>query len=74
MRKQRQMFQIKDQDKVLEKNPNETETNNLPDKEFKAIVIRMLTRLGKRIDEQSEKFSKVLENIKKNQSEAEYNN
>ena len=29
----------------------ETETNNLPDKGFKAIVVRMLMVLGKRIDE-----------------------
>ena len=28
-------------------------TNNLPDKEFKALIIRMLTELGKRINEQS---------------------
>lgn len=33
------------------KTPNETETNNLPDKGFKAIVVRMLMVLGKRIDE-----------------------
>lgn len=42
--------------------------NNLPDKEYKALVIRMLTEL-KRLDEHSENFSKELENIKKNQSE-----
>ena len=35
--------------------------------EFKALVIRMLTELGKRIDEHSEDFNK-LEDIKKNQS------
>ena len=42
---------------------------NLPEKEFKALVIRMLTELGKRIDEHSENFNKELENIKNNQSE-----
>lgn len=35
-----------------QKTTNETEINNLPDKEFKVLVIRMLTELGKRIDEQ----------------------
>ena len=35
-----------------EKTTNEIEINNLPGKEFKALVIRMLTELGKRIDEQ----------------------
>ena len=40
------------QARVLEKTTNETEINNLPDKEFKALVIRLLTELGKRIDKQ----------------------
>ena len=57
MRRQKNMFQMKEQDKTPEKNPTETETNNLPDKEFKAIVIKMLTELGKRIDEHSENFN-----------------
>ena len=34
--------------------------NNLPDKELKIIVIRMLTELWKRIDEFSENFNKQL--------------
>lgn len=51
------------------KTPNETETNNLPDKEFKSIVIRLLTKLGKRTDGHCETFNKELENIKKNQEE-----
>ena len=42
---------MKEQEKTPEKN-NETEINNSPDKEFKALVIKMLTELGKRIDEQ----------------------
>ena len=45
------------------------EVNNLPGKQFKAIVIKMLTELRKRIEECSENFNKELENIKKNQSE-----
>ena len=35
---------------------------------FKAIVIRMLTELRKRIHKPNENFNKVLENVKKNQS------
>lgn len=36
------MSQIKEQDKnTWGRKSNETETNNLPDKKFKAIVIRM---------------------------------
>lgn len=40
------------------KNWNETELNNLPDKEFKALIIGMPNELGKRIDEHSENFNK----------------
>ena len=45
---------------------NKTEISNLPDKEFKTLI--MLTELGKRLDEHSEIFNRELENIK-NQSE-----
>ena len=33
------------------KNPNERQINNLRDKESKAIVIRIITKLGERINE-----------------------
>ena len=46
--------------KISEKTTNETEISNLPDKEFKALVIKMLTELGKRIDEHNENFNKEL--------------
>ena len=38
MRIQRTMFQIREQDKFSEKELNETEINNLPDKEYRLIV------------------------------------
>ena len=43
---------------------NETEINNLPYKEFKALVIQMSTELEERIYVYSERFNKELENIK----------
>ena len=49
--------------------------NNLPYKEFKTLVVRMITELGKRTDEHSENFNKELENIKKELGRTEeYNN
>ena len=39
--------------------------NNLPDKIFKALVIKMLTELGKRKDKHHENFNKELENKQK---------
>lgn len=62
MKKQKSMFQMKEQ----KNNPNETELNDLPDKEFKVTVIRMFTKLGRRIEELRQSFNKELEN---NQSE-----
>ena len=45
------------------------EINNLVDKEFKVMVIKMLIKYGRRIDEQSKNFSKEIENIRKYQIE-----
>ena len=42
MRRQRNMAQMKEQIKTLEKELNEMEISNLSDAEFKTLVIRML--------------------------------
>ena len=44
------------------------EISNLPNKEFKVMIIKILTEL-RRMNEYSENFNQKLENIKKNQSE-----
>lgn len=41
---------------------------NLSDKEFKMVVIKILTELGKRMNEQCENLNKEVENIKKSQT------
>lgn len=43
--------------------------SNLPDIEFKVIVIRMLTKLRKRLYEHSKNFNKENKNIRKYQTE-----
>lgn len=55
--------------KVQDKNSeiNNLMKQNLPDKEFKAIVIKMLTELRRRMDEHSENFNKEMENTRKYQ-------
>ena len=68
MRIQKNLFQVKEEEKNPEKSTNETKINNLPDKESEASVIKLLIELGKRIDEHSENFNKELKNIGKNQS------
>ena len=56
---------MKEQGKNPEKTTNETEISNLPDKMFKALVTRMLTELGKRINKHSENFNKERKTNKK---------
>ena len=43
---------------------NEAKINSLTDKEFKALAIRILTKLGKETHEHSENFNKELEKKK----------
>lgn len=54
------MFQTKEQQQQ-KKNPEQTtngiEINNWTDKEFKGLVIQMLTEIWKRINEHSENFT-----------------
>ena len=65
------MFQTEEQDKTPEK-LTEVERSNLPEKEFKVMIIKMIKELRKRTDEQNYKqafLNKDLGNIKKNQRE-----
>ena len=70
MRQQKNMFQMKEQDKTSEGELSEMETSNLPSKEFKVMIIKMLKELGRRMDKQSENLDVLteLENIKKNET------
>ena len=50
MRRQRNMYQMKEQNKTPEKELNKIETSNLSDAEFKTLVIRMLKELREYIN------------------------
>ena len=62
------MYQIKEQDKTPEKQLNEGEIGNLPEKEFRIKVVKMILDLGKRMEAKIEKmqemFNKDLEELK----------
>ena len=51
MRRLRNMFQTEEQYRIPEKkkNPNEMGINYLPDKEFKEMVIKIVTKYGSRM-------------------------
>ena len=64
MKRQRNAFQMKEQDKTLEKELKEMEIINLLDKEFKIIAYRSY-QTWTRMYKLSENFNKEIENIKK---------
>jgi len=48
------------------------ELNDLSNKEFNVMVIKMVIGLERGVDELSKNFKKAIESIKKNQSVEEY--
>ena len=73
MKRQRAMYQMKKQDKTLEKQLNEVETGNLPEKEFRIMIVKMIQDFGKRMEAKNEKmqkmFNKDLEELKNKQTD-----
>ena len=68
MRWQRNIFQMKEQDKTPEQ-LSEVERGNLPKKEYRVIIVKMIQEFMNRMDAQSEKiqvFNKEVENINNN--------
>ena len=65
MKMQRVMSQIKEQDKTPEKQLNVVEIGNLPEKEFRIMIVKMIQDLGKRMKKMQEMFTKDLENYRK---------
>ena len=47
MKKQKVMFQMKGQDKIPENQLNNVETGNLPEREFRIMIVKMIRDLGK---------------------------
>ena len=45
MKRQRARYQMKEQDKTPEKQLNEVEIGNLPEKEFKIMIVKMIQDL-----------------------------
>ena len=65
------MFQTKEQDKTLEKQLSEVEICNLPEKEFRVMILKMIQDLRERMEAQLKKIqkmiNKVLEDLKNKQ-------
>ena len=64
MEKQKVMSQMKGQDKTPEKQLNEVELGNLPEKEFRIMIVKMIQDLGKIMEKMQEMLIKDLEELK----------
>ena len=66
------MTQMKEQDKFPGKQLNELETGNLPEKEFRIMIVKIIQDLEKRIEakikKMQEMFIKDLEELKNKQT------
>ena len=73
MKRKRAIYQMKEQDKTPEKQLNEVEIGNLPEKEFRIMIVKMIQDLGIRMETKIEKmqemFNKDLEELKNKQTE-----
>ena len=78
MKRQRNTQQAKEQDKCPPNQTEKEETGNLPDKEFRILIVKMMQNLENklelqinsletRIKEMQERFNKDLEEIKNSQ-------
>ena len=63
MKKQKVMSQMKGQDKPPEKQLNEAEISNLPKKEVRIVIVKMIQDLSKRMEKMQEVFTKVRSQI-----------
>ena len=62
------MYQMKEQDKTLEKQLNEVEIGNLPEKEFRIMLVKMIQDLGEaNIEKMQEMINKDLKKLKNKQ-------
>ena len=64
MRWQKNIFQMKEQDKTPEDQTNEEEIGSIPEKEFRVITVKMIQNLGNRMEKIQETFNKDLIEIK----------
>ena len=66
--KQRVMFQMKGQE-TPERQLNEVEIRNLPEIEFKIMIVKIILDLRKRMEKMHEIFAKDLEELRNKQTE-----
>ena len=59
MKEQKVISQMKGQDKTSEKQLNEVEIGNLPEKEFRIMIVKMIQDLRKRMEANIKKMQEM---------------
>ena len=59
MKRQRTMYQMKEQDKNPGKQLNGVEIGNIPEKEFRIMIVKMIQDLGKRMEAKMKKMKEM---------------
>ena len=62
------MQQMKEKGKNTPHQTNEEEIGNLPEKEFRVMIVKMIQNLGNRMEKIQEEFNKDLEELKSTQT------
>ena len=62
------MLQTKEQGKNLQDQINEDEIGNLPEKEFRVMIVKVIQNLGNRMEKIQETLNKDLEELKSKQT------
>ena len=57
MKRQRAMYQMKEQDKTQEKQLNEEEIGNFPEKEFRIMTVKLIQNPGNSMEKIQEMFN-----------------
>ena len=57
---------MKEQGKTPPEQTNEQEIGNLPEKEFRVMIVKMIQSLGNRMEKIQETFNKDLEELRAN--------
>lgn len=60
MRRQENVFQIKEQDKITVRDLSEMDISNMSDKEFKVMTKKILTSLEKRVEDINKTLNKEI--------------
>ena len=64
------MSQMKEQDKTQEEQLSDMEMDNLPEKEFRVMIVKMIQDLGKRMEAQSEKMQEIFNRARRYKEQA----